>query len=46
MKVLYLFTGTRAHTLEAVKRGEDLGNGFWGMLRLPKAGVEAEFVEL
>ncbi|MEK7628441.1 MAG: glycosyltransferase family 4 protein [Patescibacteria group bacterium] len=46
MRVLYLFTGTRTHTLEAVRRGEDLGNGFWGMLRLPKFGVEAEFVEL
>ncbi len=46
MRVLYLFTGTRSQTLEAVKRGDDLGNGFWGMLRLPKFGVEAEFLEL
>lgn len=45
MKVLYLFTSYRGEALEKAKRGEDHGNGFWGMLRLPHFGIEAEYLE-
>ena len=46
LKVLYLFTGFRAPPLEKVKKGEEQGNGFWGMLRLNRFGVEASHLEL
>ena len=46
MKVLYLFTSYRGAVLERARRGEDHGNGFWGMLSLPRFGVEAEHLEL
>jgi len=46
MRVLYLFTGVRTYLLESVKRGEDPGDGTWGMVRLPHFGVEAEHLEL
>jgi glycosyltransferase involved in cell wall biosynthesis len=45
MKVLYLFTSYRAAVLERAKRGEDHGNGFWGMIRLPHFGVDATYAE-
>jgi hypothetical protein len=45
MKVLYLFASYRAEVLEKAKKGEDHGNGFWGMLQLPHFGVEASYVE-
>lgn len=32
--------------VEKVKRGEDPGDGTWGMVRLPHFGVEAEHLEL
>ncbi|MBY0472782.1 glycosyltransferase family 4 protein [Patescibacteria group bacterium] len=46
IRVLYLFTGYRKPHLEKTKRGEEQGNGFWGMLRLHKFGVEAKHLEL
>jgi glycosyltransferase involved in cell wall biosynthesis len=45
MKVLYLFTSYRGAMLEKARHGEDHGNGFWGMLRLPHFGIEAEHLE-
>ncbi|MDE1874954.1 MAG: glycosyltransferase family 4 protein [Patescibacteria group bacterium] len=46
MKVLYLFSGSREGLIEKVRRGEYHGNGFWGMLQLPKYGVEADYIEV
>lgn len=46
MRVLYLFTSYRGEVLERAKRGEDHGNGFWGMLKLPHFGIDASYVEL
>jgi glycosyltransferase involved in cell wall biosynthesis len=45
MKVAYLFTSYRGEAVEKARRGEDHGNGFWGMLRLAKFGVEASYLE-
>lgn len=46
LRVLYLFTGYRAPHLEKMKQGQEQGNGFWGMLRLHKFGVDASHLEL
>lgn len=46
LKVLYLFTGYRTPHLAKVQSGEEQGNGFWGMLRLHKFGVDASHLEL
>jgi len=46
LRVLFLFTSYRGAVLEKARRGEDHGNGFWGMLHLPRFGVEAEHVEV
>lgn len=46
IKVAYLFTGHRTPHLEKVKRGEEQGNGYWGMLRLHKFGVDASYIEI
>lgn len=46
LKVGYLFTGYRTPHLEKVWKGEEQGNGFWGMLRLEKFGVYASHIEL
>lgn len=46
MKILYLFNGSRKGLVDKVKRGENHGDGFWGMLRLPHYGITAEYVEL
>lgn len=46
MKVLYLFNGSRQGLIDKVKAGENHGDGFWGMLRLPHYGVEADYAEL
>lgn len=45
-KVLYLFTGYRGPHLAKVMAGEEQGNGYWGMLRLGKYGVEAHHLEI
>ncbi len=46
MKVLYLFSGSRDGLLEKIKKGEAHGNGFWGMLELPRFGIEADYIEI
>jgi len=46
MRVLYLFTGYRSALVEKVNRGEEPGDGTWGMTRLPHFGIEAEHAEL
>jgi glycosyltransferase involved in cell wall biosynthesis len=46
MKVLYLFSGSRDGLLEKIKKGEAHGNGFWGMLELPRFGIEADYIEV
>jgi glycosyltransferase involved in cell wall biosynthesis len=46
MKVAYLFTSYRGEVFKKVERGEDHGNGFWGMFHLPRFGVGASYVEL
>jgi len=43
LKVLYLFTGNRGPHLAKVKAGEEQGNGYWGMLRLHKFGIDATY---
>jgi hypothetical protein len=45
MRILYLFTSYRAEVAAKVERGEDHGNGFWGMFKLPKYGIDAWYVE-
>lgn len=45
MRVLYLFSGPRAGVREKIENGEYPRNGFWGMLDLPRFGIEAEYVE-
>lgn len=46
MKALFLFSGPRDGLVEKVHKGEYHGNGFWGMLQLPRYGVEADYVEI
>ena len=45
MRVVYLFNGVREGLVEKVARGENPGDGFWGMLRLPHFGIEATYLE-
>lgn len=46
MKVLYLFNGIRKGLVEKVRAGDNPGDGFWGMLRLPHYGIQADYAEL
>lgn len=46
LRVLYLFNGGRANAFAQVQAGENPGDGFWGMVRLPRHGVEATYVEV
>jgi glycosyltransferase involved in cell wall biosynthesis len=46
LRVAYLFTGYRTPHLQKVKRGEEQGNGFWGMLRLHTFDIDASYIEL
>ena len=46
MKVLYLFSGSRKGLVDKVRRGENHGNGFWGMLQLPHYDIEADYIEI
>ncbi|MDP3042917.1 MAG: glycosyltransferase family 4 protein [bacterium] len=46
MKVLYLFSGSRLGLLDKIKKGENHGHGFWGMIQLPHFGVDADYVEV
>jgi glycosyltransferase involved in cell wall biosynthesis len=46
VKVLYLFSGIRGGLIEKVKRGEDPGDGTWGMIRLKNFDIDAKHLEL
>ena len=45
MKVSYLFSSYRGEVAKKVEKGEDHGNGFWGMFKLPHYGIEATYIE-
>ena len=45
MKVAYLYTSYRGEVAQKVRRGEDHGNGFWGMFKLPHYGIESTYLE-
>lgn len=45
MRVLYLFSGSRTGVEAKIERGEYPRNGFWGMLDLPRFGIEATYIE-
>lgn len=44
-RVAYLFAGPRSLPLEAVRRGENHGAGFWGLCHLDRFGIDAKLVE-
>jgi len=46
MRILYLFNTVRARILEKVTRGEDPDDHFFGMLRLPNYGIDADYIEI
>lgn len=46
MRILYLFNNIRHGAIEKIKRGDDHDDHFFGMLRLPKYGIEADYVEI
>lgn len=46
MRVLYLFNNIRRSVLDKIKNGEEHDDHFFGMLRLPHYGVEAEYIEI
>lgn len=46
MKALYLFTNSRSKNAEEITRQEYHDNHFFGMYRLRKYGVDADFLEL
>lgn len=46
LRVLYLFNGSRDGLVEKVRAGENPGDGFWGMVRLPHYDIDADYVEL
>ena len=46
LKVLYLFNGPRAESFAKASSGESPKEGFWGMLRLSRYGIDASYVEL
>lgn len=46
MKALYLFTNSRGKNAEEVARGEYHDNHFFGMFRLGRYGIDANFLEL
>ncbi len=45
LKITYLFAGDRAWLLEAVRKGEMHGAGFWGMCHLAPYGITAESLD-
>jgi glycosyltransferase involved in cell wall biosynthesis len=45
-RVLFLYANERSRALKEVEEGNNHGAGFWGMVHLPKHGVDASFVEL
>lgn len=46
MKVLYLLNRVQHDRIVAIKQGEENDNPLYGMLRLPKYGVEADYIEI
>src|SRR3569832_1603150 len=44
MKVAYLYTSYRGEVAQKVRQGEDHGNGFWGMFKLPHYGIESTYL--
>ena len=46
MRILYLFNNVRTGMIERIKRGDDHDDHFFGMLRLPKYGIEADYAEI
>ncbi len=46
MKVLYLFNRIKKDEIERVMAGKDHDDHFFGMLRLSKYGIEADYLEL
>lgn len=46
MRILYLLNRVQRDRIEAMKRGEQNDNPLYGMLRLPKYGVEADYLEI
>lgn len=46
LKVLYLFNGSREDAFKKTKTGENPGDGFWGMTRLHRYGIDADYIEL
>ncbi|MDE2041075.1 MAG: glycosyltransferase family 4 protein [Patescibacteria group bacterium] len=46
MKVLYLFNKVLAKTIEDARRGRGHDSWCFGMLRLPKYGVETDYLEI
>lgn len=46
MRVVYLFNNVRHGVIDKIKKGEDHDDHFFGMLRLPQYGVDADHVEI
>lgn len=46
MRVLYLFNNIRTGAIERIKRGDEHDDHFFGMLRLPKYGIDADYAEI
>lgn len=46
MRVLYLFNNIRTGATERIKRGDDHDDHFFGMLRMPKHDIKADYVEI
>lgn len=46
MRVLYLFNNVRRGVVEKVTRGEDHDDHFFGMLRMSKYDIKADYVEI
>lgn len=46
MKILYLYNRVKSGSLEKISSGAENDNHLFGMLRLPKFGVDADYIEL
>lgn len=46
IRALYLFNNIRTGALEKITKGEESDDHFFGMLRLPRYGVEASYIEI
>lgn len=45
-RVLFLFSNERTTAYRAITEGKNHAAGFWGMIGLPKYGIDADFLEL